>query len=397
LRPLRPAVRSRSRPLKIETIPRAVAFLIALLTLGHISFGGARLAITLQAVHLHASPFTVGLLVSLLMLVPSFVAVHVGRWVDRAGYIRPALLGTALMVAGEAAAAAVPSVAALAAASVLVGTGFMFCHVSVNNVIGHIVSGDLRTRAYGLTALGYSFSAFAGPLIAGYAIDLAGHQGAFLVLVVPGLLSLAFIVRGIAPAAAGPTAIEASDGAMGLLRVKPLRSVLVVSALISAGWDLFTFLAPLHGARSGLSATQIGIVAGAFGAGAAAMRLALPWLMRRFSERQLLRFALVASALGYFAFPFSRNVATMLPLAVWLGMVLGCGQPIVMSLLHATAPAGRTGEAVGLRTAITSFGQTWLPLASGAMGAALGLLPLFWAIASLLGLGGAMALSRRKS
>jgi MFS family permease len=159
---------------------------------------------------------------------------------------------------------------------------------------------------------------------------------------------------------------------MGLLRVKPLRSVLVVSALISAGWDLFTFLAPLHGARSGLSATQIGIVAGAFGAGAAAMRLALPWLMRRFSERQLLRFALVASALGYFAFPFSRNVATMLPLAVWLGMVLGCGQPIVMSLLHATAPAGRTGEAVGLRTAITSFGQTWLPLASGAMGAALG-------------------------
>jgi hypothetical protein len=84
----------------------------------------------------------------------------------------------------------------------------------------------------------------------------------------------------------------------------------------------------------------------------------------------------------------------MLPLAVLLGMVLGCGQPIVMSLVHVAAPPGRTGEAVGLRTAITSLGQTVLPLALGAFGSAVGLLPLFRAVAGVLGFGGGYAATR---
>lgn len=86
----------------------------------------------------------------------------------------------------------------------------------------------------------------------------------------------------------------------------------------------------------------------------------------------------------------------MLPLGLVLGMVLGCGQPVVMSLLHVTAPPQRTGEAVGLRAAITSLSQTVLPLAFGAFGTAAGMLPLFWAAAAMLGLGGGYAARRRQ-
>lgn len=171
--------------------------------------------------------------------------------------------------------------------------------------------------------------------------------------------------------------------------------MLVVSALVSAGWDLFTFLVPLHGAHHGLSATAIGLVAGAFGVGSATVRLALPWIARRVPEWKLLGAALVLAAAGYLVFPFCVTVGTMLPLAFALGLVLGCGQPVVMSLLHVTAPPSRTGEAVGLRAAITSFGQTALPLAFGAFGSAAGMLPLFWAAAGLLGVGGGYAASRR--
>jgi len=188
---------------------------------------------------------------------------------------------------------------------------------------------------------------------------------------------------------------KSPKGVLDLLRLPRLRAVLVVSALISAGWDLFTFLVPLHGTNSGLSATAIGLVAGAFGVGSAAVRVALPWIARRVAEWKLLGSALVLAGLGYFAFPFCVTVGTMLPLALALGMVLGCGQPIVMSLLHVTAPPERTGEAVGLRAAITSLGQTMLPLAFGAFGTATGMLPLFWAAAAVLGIGGGMAASRR--
>ncbi len=57
----------------------------------------------------------------------------------------------------------------------------------------------------------------------------------------------------------------------------------------------------------------------------------------------------------------------------------------VMALLYEKAPAGRGAEVLSVRTWIINFCQTSVPLASGALGAALGMLPVFWAMgASLL-------------
>jgi len=70
-------------------------------------------------------------------------------------------------------------------------------------------------------------------------------------------------------------------------------------------------------------------------------------------------------------------------------------QPIVMSLLFSAAPPGRAGEAVGLRTTVLNFVQTTIPLAFGALGAALGVTPIFWAMALVLAAGTAFA--RRRS
>lgn len=367
-----------------------------LLALGHASFGGARLAISLQALQLQATPVTVGLLMSLLMLVPTFVAVPVGRWVDRAGWLHPTALGLAGLVAGEVTAAALPTLTGLAIASLCVGTSFMLAHVAVNNAIGHLAGAAGRTRAFGFMAVGFSLSALAGPMTAGAAIDAVGFRLAFVLLAAVPVLCAGLLWR--APVVAREPVASATTqprGIADLLRLPPLRAVLIVSALVSAGWDLFTFLVPLHGARSGLSATAIGLVAGAFGIGSALVRVALPWIMRRVPEWRLIGGALVLAGIGYFAFPFCTTVATMLPLALALGLVLGCGQPVVMSLLHVTAPPERTGEAVGLRAAITSLGQTILPLAFGAFGTAAGMLPLFWAAAALLGCGGGYAARRR--
>jgi predicted MFS family arabinose efflux permease len=357
----------------------------------HASFAGARLAISLQALHFGGSAVTVGLLMSLLMLVPTFTAAHMGRWVDRVGYLRPTLWSLAALVAGELATAWLDSLAGLALGSIVVGTSFIIINVAVNNAIGHVAGAEGRSRAFGFTAVGYSLSALFGPMLAGAAIDRVGYPMTFGLLAVLPLMAGTFLWR--APPVPRPEPASRADQAavMDLLRIPPLRAVLLVSALVAAGWDLFTFLVPLHGARSGLSATAIGLVAGGFGIGSATVRLALPWISRRTGEWRLIGSALVLSGLGYLAFPFCTTLGTMMPLAVVLGMVLGCGQPVVMSLLHVTAPPERTGEAVGLRMAIIGLGQTVLPLAVGAFGTALGLAPLFWGIAALMGVGGAYA------
>jgi predicted MFS family arabinose efflux permease len=361
--------------------------LTLLLTVAHASFGGARLAITLQAVQMQASPLAIGILVSLIMVVPAVTAVPIGRWADRAGHEGPTLLGLLVLAAGEVLAWLVPGLLALAGASVLVGTGYTLAHVAVNHAIGRAAGVQARVRAFGIVALGFSVSALAGPMFAGAAIDWVGHARAFALVAVLPVVSAALML-GMPRSVPEPMAAGAHAAAGGLWRDPPLRAVLVLSGLVSMGWDLFTFLAPLHGARQGLSATAIGFVVGAFGVGSFAARLALPWLPRALDEWTLLRGALVASAAGYLLFPLCTTTASMLPLSFLLGLVLGCGQPMVMSLLHATAPPARAGEAVGLRAAITSAGQTALPLFFGGLGAALGMGPLFWTASAVLATGG---------
>jgi MprA protease rhombosortase-interaction domain-containing protein len=81
-------------------------------------------------------------------------------------------------------------------------------------------------------------------------------------------------------------------------------------------------------------------------------------------------------------------------LAFVLGIGLGMSQPIVMSLLFSAAPPDRVGEAVGLRTTALNFVQTTIPLAFGALGTALGVTPIFWAMALMLA--GGMAFARRR-
>jgi hypothetical protein len=61
---------------------------------------------------------------------------------------------------------------------------------------------------------------------------------------------------------------------------------------------------------------------------------------------------------------------------------------MIMALLYNEAPAGRGAEAVGVRTLILNISQTGIPLAFGALGAAMGMTPVFFAMAAALAAGG---------
>jgi MFS family permease len=64
------------------------------------------------------------------------------------------------------------------------GFGFMLFQVAVQHATGDLGSPGDRAANFGTLALGASVASFAGPLIAGFAIDHAGHRAAF------GLLAL---------------------------------------------------------------------------------------------------------------------------------------------------------------------------------------------------------------
>jgi predicted MFS family arabinose efflux permease len=373
--------------------------LIAIMVLAHMTFTGCRVALTLFAIELGATPFKVGFLMSLLAVIPMFLSVHAGRWTDRIGVFRPALISLAMLAAGSFLPALHPALDSLYGASVLLGSGFMLTHVAINNAVGHGSTPENRTSAFSFLAVGFSTSTVLGPVIAGFTIDFAGHAAAFLVLA--GFPVIALVLLGMTqranPARNAPAAPPGKVRVIDLLRHAPLRAVFIASGLLSMGWDLFTFMVPIQGARIGLSASTIGLIMGSFGAGTFVVRMAMGRIARAFSEWQVLTGALAITGFVYFLFPLFTAVPVLLALAFLLGLGLGSALPMIMSLIHRTAPPGRTGEAVGVRSTLINASQTVLPMFFGAIGTAAGTVPVFWALAAMLSAGGIFAGRRKDS
>ena len=363
--------------------------LIVTMIMVHIAFCGGRVALSLYAIHQHASTFTVGLVVSLLSVVPMLISVHLGRWTDRVGIARPALISMVGVTVGVLLPAFYESIVVLYVSSLILGSSFMVLHIATNNAVGHASTAQTRTQVFTWLAMGFSISSIMGPVVAGFAIDHVGHARSFVVLALfPFIPLVIFLIRR---PAAEPVRVAferpVDAHVMDLLRDSQMRAVFIASGLMSMSWDMFTFMVPVQGTRIGLSASSIGIVMGSFGVATFVVRLFLPLLSRRLTEWHILTFSLAVSAVGYGLFPLFTALPVLLALAFFLGLGLGAAQPMVLSLIHQVAPAGRTGEAIGVRTSFLNSSQTVMPLLLGGMGAAVGMVPAFWAIAVLMAAG----------
>ncbi|MCX7141435.1 MAG: MFS transporter [Proteobacteria bacterium] len=371
--------------------------LITLTIFTHSVFNGSRMLVSLYAIHLHASPVTVGALMSFYALLPMVFAVSAGRLVDRVGARWPMFGASVALALGTLLPFVWPRLETLYLTSTLIGTGFMVFHVAVNQVVGALGRPEDRAANFSWLALGFSVSGSLGPLMTGFAIDSIGHARTFLLLFLFPLLPLVVLWfnRPALPQAKERKAGTGQRRVMDLLRSRELRRVFIASGLLSMGWDLYTFVIPIYGSRIGLSASTIGVIMGTFAIATFAVRLVMPLLVRRVKEWHTITAALLITAGTYSLFPFFTSVPLLMALSFVLGIGLGCAQPMVMALLYNSSPPGRQGEAVGVRTTVMNASHTVLPLAFGALGAALGMGPVFWSMAALMG-AGAWLVNRRR-
>ena len=365
-----------------------LAFFIAIVILAHASFVGSRMATALYAIELGASPFTVGVLMALFAALPMLLSVNAGRLVDRRGPRRPILLALAAQGAGVALPWAWPGLPALYIATTLIGTAFLYLHVAVNAIVGAVGRPEERAINFSWLALGFSTSGSLGPLLTGFAIDGIGNVRTFgLLALLPALaFGLLWLRRGPVPRHA--RAASGERKLLDLLRIPGLRHAFLVSGALAMGWDLYTFLIPLHGSRIGLSASTIGVIMASFAAATFAVRLAMPLLARRLHEWQVITAALVITGAGYLAFPFFTSITMLVTLSFVLGIGLGCAQPMIMAILYNASPEGRQGEVVGVRTFMLNASHTAIPLVSGALSAAFGMTPVFLLLAVTMLAGG---------
>ena len=110
--------------------------------------------------------------------------------------------------------------------------------------------------------------------------------------------------------------------------------------------------------------------------------------------RAFVGLSMLLSAAVYCLFPFASQMALLLVLSFVLGLGLGCCSPLSMMIIHARAPSGRAGEALGVRQTVNKITEAGAPILFGALGSVMGMGPLFWASSALLFSGSSLVRSQ---
>lgn len=362
-----------------------------------IALKGSRMLLSLYAIDLGASPFVIGVLIALYAVFPLVLALTAGKTADRIGPKWPLIVGSLGLAAGLLVPAILPGFPALYFSPAIIGVFWIFFHVAAHQLVGAMGDGIARAKNFGTFSLGAAIAGMLGPLLVGFMLDHAGPRTTYATLA--GFAALPAFVLLMFPSWLPPhrhfdETLAADNSVRDLLANPDMRRNLIISGLVLTGIDLCNFYLPILGRTYGLSSSAIGIIVSMPAAAAFTVRLWMPRLVARFTEEGVLTRALALAALSYFALPLFREPVMLALVAFTMGLGLGCGQPLTITLSYNYSPPGRAGEALGLRLTVNKFTQIVVPVLFGSLGAGFGLYPVFWSCAAILAAGGAMNFRR---
>ena len=366
----------------------------------HSTLAGNRMAAPLWALGAGYSPAAVGVLLALFGASQMLLAVPVGRYVDRHGMRVAILASVAAACLGGLLAMIWPVFGVLCLTALLTGGATAATVIAIQRQVGRLSSGgaDLR-RSFSWLAIGPSISNVIGPLAVGFLIDHAGpspgsqqgFQAAFALMAGVPLVTW-WLLRHVLRASQVTPASSMQPQAplrqtLQLLRHPGIARLMLVNWLISSSWDVHSLVVPFIGVARGLSASQIGMILGAFALATGLVRLLLPLLAERVSEWALISGSMLVNCALFVLYPMLPSALAMGLCSFLMGVALGVVQPMVMSMLHQITPVERQGEALGLRLmAVTATGVV-VPLLFGSVSALIGFSGVCWLVAAVLGTG----------
>jgi len=362
----------------------------------HAAMTGLRLAAPLLALQQGYSAAAVGVLIALFALTQVFLALPAGRFADRHGLKRPLMLSVIAASAGTALVAVVPWFSVMCLGALMTGGATGAAVIALQRHVGRAAADPVQLKkVFSWLAIAPAVANFVGPFCAGLLIDHAGRTPADL----PGF-RIAFAALALLPLAGWffarktrelprvpPPADGARPRAWDLLQEPMFRRLLFVNWLQSSAWDVHAFVLPILGHERGLGASVIGSILGAFAIAAALIRIVLPLVASRASERSVIAVSSIVTALVFAVYPLLSSALSMGMCSVVLGFALGAVQPMVMSMLHQITPHARHGEALGLRLMTINASSVAMPMLFGSVGALIGIAGVFWLVGGVVALG----------
>lgn len=323
----------------------------------------------LGVVEPHAVALWGGVLIGVAPLLAGAMAPLWGRWADRHGPKRMAVLALSAYVAALLATAAVRDVWQLLAARVGVG---LFGGLGPLGLAMATAAGPREEtgRAVGLIQAAQILSAAVGPFTGGWLADHIGIRATFVVTAGICLLALLLLValyRG--PAQAPVTAAREPVDRTSLLRVPCLPAVLVTLFVVNFIGRSFTPILPLHLGRLGVAAERLagstGLLISVYALAAALSASLLGRAAARQPPRRLLLASLVGGAACVLPMALVQRFEPLLLLAALLGLTSGGALTLSYTIGGLLVPAARRGAAFGLFSSAALVGGALSPAAAG--------------------------------
>lgn len=364
---------------------RAFPWLIATLVAVHACMAVTRVAASLWTLKQGFGEWTVGVLLSLFAIAPIALSLWAGRLADKHGFHRPVGLGVTLAFTGAVVALAGQSLWTIAFSCLLCGGAVSVAAVALQREAGLMADepSELK-RIFSWVALGPALSNALAPVAAGLLIDHISFRAAFVLALLLPLLAWGLAQKVPRHPPKPPSHASKTRPAWDLLKRPALRNLLLLNVVLSACWDAHSFVVPVVGHAKGLSASEIGLVLGAFAVAATFVRLAIVRFARHLDELKAVRSAMLLATLMLLVYAWLPGTAGMMAGSAVLGLALGSVQPMVLALLHQVTPADRQGQALGLRMLVVNSATVAMPVGFGFLAAATVVAAPMWLMASLL-------------
>lgn len=347
---------------------------------------GTRPTITLFAHELGASITHIGLITSLFSLFPLLFAIILGKKIDKINVKISLLIGGYLGILGIALPSILPNLTGLYLSQLIAGLAQTIFILSAQDYVGRISNKQNRNKYVGWFSLGIATGTLIGPVLGGFTADALSYEKTFLILSIVGLVSciMIHIIPNEYPIRNKNISQKGRTSLLELLQIPNMRTALVFSVLILFAKDIYLTFFPLLGLHFGYSNSQIGILLAINGAASVFIRFFLSPLTDQFGSTRVFIGSMIICSISFIFLPLFPRLILAGIIAFILGVGLGIGQPLSITLTIDSALNGRVAESLGLRLTVNRLTQMASPIAFGALANIFGIIIIFFVSSSII-------------
>src|SRR5262245_28796780 len=370
----------QSRPAGRQKIDQAIdwrllAPVLAHVIVTHVVVLVVRVTISYRTIELGLSEVWLGIISASFAILPIFMAVGIGRYIDRGHDAHAAWIGSALTLVSAVALWAWPGTTIhLLAFTILLGTGHMFLMAAQQMLCVRRASERGREAAFGHYMVAVSIGQGLGPLLVGWVgggVTVPATPPLFMVGVIAAVLCMG-VALTLRPAA---QPVKTTDGATvplaDLLRRPGMAAVLAASVVTVTASDLLVIYLPLLGVERSIEASHIGLLLTVRSIAALVARLFYARLIQAVGRLPLTLVSTLVAAAA-FALMAVPSLPIMYAASVAIGLGIGIAATLTISGIVLVAPPEARATAMTMRITGNRLGLVLMPLVAGLIAAATG-------------------------